>query len=85
VSQPASNLDSTGGVKLPKARSNVYTVMLALAMLALVASCILLALELNRYDWELNPNPQSRSIQPAESSSTLAAGTHRNRPGARNS
>jgi len=59
VSQPTSTSGSPiGGVQVPKAKSNVYTVMLLLAFLALCAGCGFLALELERYSWELKPGSQ---------------------------
>lgn len=35
------------------ARIDVYTVMLAIAFLAIVLGCVLLSLELGRYNWDI--------------------------------
>lgn len=49
--------DSTSPVKTaaysPKAKSDIYTVMLIIAFVALLLGCILLALELTSYNWDV--------------------------------
>ena len=53
MSQLDSNLAS-GGVLVQKPRSNVYTVMLALSLVALLVGIFFLWLELKAYNYEIN-------------------------------
>jgi hypothetical protein len=46
-------------VRRPKA--SIYTALLGIALLALVFSCLLLVLELWRYDFQINPPSSLRS------------------------
>ncbi len=47
-----SYADSGRGVYVEKPKSNVYTVLLALALLALIIACIFLLLEMNDYEFD---------------------------------
>lgn len=38
-----------------KPRANIYTALLALALVAIVVGCICLAAELNAYQWAMDP------------------------------
>lgn len=44
--------DSGRGVYVEKPKTNIYTVLLALALLALIIACIFLLLEMNRYEFD---------------------------------
>jgi hypothetical protein len=44
--------DSGRGVYVEKPKSNVYTVLLALALLSLIIACIFLLLEMNAYEFD---------------------------------
>ena len=46
-----------GGVLVHKPRSNVYTVMLVLALLAIIVGCVFLWLELQTYEGQIQPPP----------------------------
>ena len=50
-SQPASSRR----VAVPKPKSDVYVALLAIALGALIVACVLLALEMNRYQWKVTP------------------------------
>ena len=58
MSQPASKSASAlgGGVVVQKAKSGVYTVMLALTLLCITLGCVFLYLEIAKYQAEL-PSP----------------------------
>jgi len=45
------------GVAVEKPKSDVYTVMLLIALLAIGAAIALLASELDKYNWITNPAP----------------------------
>ena len=49
MSQPNFESDSPGGVLVPKPKSSVYTVLLILALLALLIACLFLYLEIGEY------------------------------------
>ena len=44
------------GLALPPAKSDIFTVMLGIAALALLIGIVFLCLELNRYQWDLKGN-----------------------------
>ena len=50
-SQPASSRR----IAVPKPKSDVYVALLAISLGALIVACILLALEMNRYQWKVTP------------------------------
>ncbi len=69
-------LQPKAGVSVPKPRSDIYTMMLFLSLLALGAAIALLCVEMSRFNWELkyNPGPPAApavSLLPAPYSSTL--------------
>ena len=49
MSLPESNFDTPRGVLVPKPRTNIYTVLLGIAALALLIGCALFALEIWQY------------------------------------
>lgn len=54
-----SQLDSTnapGGIYEEKPRSNIYTAMLAVSLVALIFASAMLAMELKEYNFETKPN-----------------------------
>lgn len=53
MSQPDSNLaDGTRGVIVERPRANVYTVLLAISLVALVVACLCMYGELATYGWD---------------------------------
>lgn len=44
--------DPGRGVYVEKPKSNIYTVLLAIALFALILASIFLAIENSRYDWD---------------------------------
>jgi hypothetical protein len=65
-------------------RFNIYTVLLGMAFLALCIACALLALELNRYNWDTKAqkapratwiqSPNQSPLSPAGPANLLAVG-----------
>lgn len=56
MSLPDSNLaDGTRGVIVERPRANVYTVLLAIALVALVIGCLCMYGELATYGWMPKP------------------------------
>ena len=50
LSQPQST--DKGGVKVAKPRPDVYTVLLGIALAAILLGILCLSLELSRYNWD---------------------------------
>ena len=42
-------------VAVAKPKNDVYVGLLGIALLALIAACILMAMELGKYDWKVKP------------------------------
>ena len=57
-SQPASSRR----VAVAKPKSDVYVALLAISLGALIVACILLALEMNNYQWKVTPKA---ALEPA--------------------
>ena len=54
MSLPDSNLaDGTRGVIVERPRANVYTVLLAISLVALVIGCLCMYGELTTYGWDV--------------------------------
>jgi len=53
VSQAASPTSPARGVYVPKARSDIYTVMLGISLAAVLLGILFLILELGSYNWEM--------------------------------
>ncbi|MBI3466697.1 MAG: hypothetical protein HY000_27095 [Planctomycetes bacterium] len=49
----ADSTDSGRGVYVPKPKADIYTVMLGIALGAIVFACLLLILELAAFDWDI--------------------------------
>jgi hypothetical protein len=56
VSLPDST-DQPRGVLVRKPRASIYTVLLLVALLALVFGCLIMVLELWRYEFQIKPPP----------------------------
>lgn len=50
------------GVVVPKAKPNIYTALLAIALLAIITGIVLLSMELGRYNWQTKPNPGELNV-----------------------
>ena len=53
-----SQLDSTnepGGIYEERPRSNIYTAMLGVALVALIFATVMMSMELSEYGWDLKP------------------------------
>jgi hypothetical protein len=51
VSQPDSSSDSPRGVLVPKPKTSIYTIMLIIALAAIVIGCTVMWLEVLQYGW----------------------------------
>jgi hypothetical protein len=50
------------GVVIPKAKPNVFTALLAIALVAIITGIVLLSMELGRYNWQTKPNPGELNV-----------------------
>ena len=55
MSLPDSPSDRPRGVLVRQPRTSIYTVLLLIALLALVFSCLLMVLELAQYRFQIKP------------------------------
>ena len=53
MSNPNPTGTSSRGVIVPKPKADIYTLLLALSLIAIIIGCIFLVLELGRYDYEV--------------------------------
>jgi len=61
VSSPGSSSKSPGPYRKPKA--DIYTVMLVIALVALVIGIVFLSLEMDFYNWEFKGGPRVSWLQ----------------------
>lgn len=61
MSQPESNSDRPRGVLVRKPQTSVYTVLLFIALMALVISSAIMAWEMLQYDLQYNPSASLHS------------------------
>lgn len=59
---PPDSADKRPGISVPKAKNDIYTVMLGIALLAIIIACILLWMEMARYEYKFKV---SRLVSPA--------------------
>jgi hypothetical protein len=55
---------------MQKPKTDIYTIMLALSLIAIIVGCILLYLEIKSYDVQIN-GPTARISLPAERGAAL--------------
>lgn len=67
AAKPAPSKPKKVGLALPPAKSDVFTVMLGIAALALLIGIVFLCLELNRYQWDLKGNKATGRATPTMS------------------
>ncbi len=78
--QPSSGLGNPASSPVRKPKANVYTVMLVLALLAIIMGCVFLYLEIQEYQGKINlPPVQVRGPAAAEAERWLACQTSANR------
>ena len=51
MSQPDSKSTRPAGILIRKPSTSIYTVLLGIALASIMLGCLLLLLELHRYDW----------------------------------
>ena len=71
MSLPDLSSDRPRGVLVHRPRMSIYNVLLLVALLAIAFSCLLLALELFRYDLQIKPPANLRAAAPAISAGIL--------------
>ena len=64
MSLPDSSSDRPRGVLVRRPRTSIYTVLLLIALVALVFSCLLMVLELAQYGFQMKPPANLRSAAP---------------------
>ena len=75
LSQPQST--DKGGVKVPKPRPDVYTVLLGIALAAILLGILCLSLELSRYNWDYKGNAvRAVQVSPPVTPKAFAERTH---------
>lgn len=73
MSQPDSSSDRPRGVLVRRPQATIFTALLGIALLALIFSCLLLALELSRYKFQIKPPANLRSALPSAHQSARMA------------
>jgi hypothetical protein len=71
VSLPDSSSERPQGVLVRRPKTSIYTVLLLVALMAILFSCLLLILELAQYDFQWKPPANLRSAVPAVSTDVL--------------
>ncbi|MEX2307563.1 MAG: hypothetical protein WD738_08225 [Pirellulales bacterium] len=61
MSLPDLSSDRPRGVLVRKPQTTIYTVLLFIALMAVIVSCLLLVLELLMYDFQFKPPANLRS------------------------
>jgi hypothetical protein len=61
VSLPDSPSDRPRGVLVRQPRTSIYTMLLLVALLALVVGCLIMVLELSQYQFQIKPPANLRS------------------------
>ena len=61
MSLPDSTSDRPRGVLVRQPRTSIFTVLLLIALVALVLSCLLMVLELAQYKFQIKPPANLRS------------------------
>ena len=71
MSLPDLSSDRPRGVLVRRPRTSIYAVLLLVALVAIVLSCLLMVLELFQYDLQIKPPANLRSAAPAVSAEVL--------------
>ena len=53
---PRASSRASRRVAVPKAKNDIFTALLAISLGALIAACVLLGIEMNRYGWKVKPS-----------------------------
>jgi hypothetical protein len=61
VSLPDSDSNEPRGVLVRRQRNSVYTVLLLIALLAIIIGCLIMVLELSTYDFQFSPTAMLHS------------------------
>jgi hypothetical protein len=62
LSQLRSSQAGSRRVAIAKPKNDIFVVLLSIAVGAVVIACILLALEMNNYQWSVNPKVSQRVL-----------------------
>ena len=60
---PRASSRASRRVAVPKAKNDIYTALLAIALGAIITACILLGIEMNRYGWKVKPSALEQGVQ----------------------
>lgn len=67
---PLESAESGRGVYVEKPKSNIFTVMLLMSLLAILVAIVVLCLEMNSYEWDIKaPSGAMNQAVPREASS----------------
>jgi hypothetical protein len=73
---PLDSTDRPRGVAVPKARPDIYTVLLGIALTAILIAILLLVLELRRYNWDYKAASARFTVVAAPTERVPAASTY---------
>ncbi|HJQ78613.1 MAG TPA: hypothetical protein VJ828_01590 [Lacipirellulaceae bacterium] len=71
MSLPDSSSDRPQGVLVRRPKTSIYTVLLLVALLAIMFGCLLMVIELARYGFQWKPPANLRSAAPATAPDVL--------------
>ncbi len=77
---PLSPTSEKPGGPYRKPRADVFTVLLVIALVALILGIVCLYAEMEAYQWKFDGGPTVTGIVPAEPAGDLAAAVDLNRP-----
>jgi hypothetical protein len=71
VSLPDSSYERPQGVLVRRPKTSIYTVLLLIALVAIVIGCLLMVIEMAQYGFQWNPPANLRSAAPIASPDVL--------------
>jgi hypothetical protein len=71
VSLPDSSSERPQGVLVRRPKTSIYTVLLLVALVAIMFGCLLMVIELARYGFQWKPPANLRSATPASAPDVL--------------
>ncbi len=71
MSLPDSSSERPQGVLVRRPRTSIYTVLLMIALMAILFSCLLLVIEMAQYGFQWKPPANLSSVMPVSSAEVL--------------
>ncbi|HEX2477438.1 MAG TPA: hypothetical protein VHK01_21965 [Lacipirellulaceae bacterium] len=71
MSLPDSSSERPQGVLVRRPRTSIYTVLLMIALVAILFSCLLLVIEMAQYGFQWKPPANLGSVTPASAADVL--------------